>query len=66
VKYIVDELDLAAKDLPTVTQNVIDYGRVDKRATMAIKARVLLYAASPLFNGNNQDYASFKIQMAKP
>jgi hypothetical protein len=32
VKYIADELDLAAKDLPTVTQNVIDYGRVDKRA----------------------------------
>lgn len=60
VKYIADELDLAAKDLPTVTQNVIDYGRVDKRAAMAIKARVLLYAASPLFNGNNQDYASFK------
>lgn len=60
VKYIVDELDLASKDLPTVTTNVIDYGRVDKRTAMAMKARVLLYAASPLFNGNNQDFADFK------
>lgn len=60
VKYIADELDLAAKDLPGTVPNVIDYGRMDKRATMAIKARVLLYAASPLFNGNNQDYADFK------
>src|SRR5690606_15599200 len=30
-----------------------EYGRVTKGAALALKARVLLYAASPLFNGGN-------------
>ena len=34
------------------------YGRATKAAAYALKARVLLYAASPLFNGN-ADYAKF-------
>src|SRR5690606_33642779 len=62
VEYIVHELDLAAQDLPThfTTQtNLAEYGRATKVAAMALKSRVLLYAASPLFNGNT-DYANFK------
>lgn len=50
VSYISKELDAAAADLP-VSFSGNDYGRVTKGAAMAVKARLLLYAASPLFNG---------------
>lgn len=36
-----------------------DYGFPTKGAAMAMKARILLYAASPLFNGNTV-YANWK------
>jgi len=53
VDYISNELDMAAKDLPTAqTQQAIDYGRATQGACLALKARVLLTAASPLFNGS--------------
>lgn len=57
VKYIVKELDEAAALLPApnASNQVFDpnrdYGRVTSGACMAVKARLLLYAASPLFNG---------------
>lgn len=50
VDYVVAECDAAALDLPW-EQTADDYGRVNKAACLALKARVLLYAASPLFNG---------------
>lgn len=61
VDYITGELDLAAQDLPLhfTTQPVLDYGRATKIMAMAVKSRMLLYAASPQFNGN-PDYAAFK------
>jgi hypothetical protein len=49
VNYITSELDAAAQDLPT-TQTGVSYGRASKGACLALKSRVLLYAASPLFN----------------
>jgi len=51
VNYIVAELDQAAVFLPT-TYPVGDSEdrRITKGAALAVKARVLLYAASPLFN----------------
>jgi hypothetical protein len=51
VNYIVAECDAAAKDLPNA-QSGLNYGRASKGACLALKARVLLYAASPLFNGS--------------
>ena len=36
-----------------------DIGRVDQVIAKAIKSRVLLYAASPLFNGNSNFYSGF-------
>lgn len=52
VNYIVAECDAAKADLPTretiLPQN---YGRITQGACMGLKSRVLLYAASPLFNG---------------
>ncbi len=56
ISYIVSECDNIKDSLRT--QESIDnstYGRVTKGAAMALKARVLLYAASPLFNGGNID-----------
>ncbi len=50
VNYILSECDSAAAILP-VTQTGLNYGRVSSGACLALKARVLLYAASPLFNG---------------
>ena len=50
VDYIVSECDAAAQDLPWI-QAGENYGRINKAACIALKARVLLYAASPLFNG---------------
>ncbi|AYL94414.1 RagB/SusD family nutrient uptake outer membrane protein [Mucilaginibacter celer] len=50
VNYITSELDAAGAVLP-VTQTGADYGRASRGACLALKARVLLYAASPLFNG---------------
>lgn len=51
VAYMVSELDAAAADLANVTYKDIDFGRVTRGACLALKSRVLLYAASPLFNG---------------
>lgn len=51
VNYIVSELDAVATDLSTVVYRDADFGRVTRGASLALKSRVLLYAASPLFNG---------------
>jgi hypothetical protein len=50
VNYITSECDSAAQVLP-MTQTGLNYGRASKGACLALKSRVLLYAASPLFNG---------------
>lgn len=51
-KYIVDMLDEAMNDLPDRWTGG-EWGRIDKVIAKAIKARALLYAASPLWNGND-------------
>ncbi|SOD11811.1 Starch-binding associating with outer membrane [Pedobacter xixiisoli] len=51
VSYINTELDAAGADLANVVYKDIDFGRVTRGACLALKSRVLLYAASPLFNG---------------
>lgn len=52
VDYIVSQCDLAAQNL-TVRPVGRNYGRAGAGACLALKARVLLYAASPLFNGSS-------------
>ncbi|POY39480.1 RagB/SusD family nutrient uptake outer membrane protein [Flavobacterium alvei] len=51
VAQIVKDLDMAASLLPG-KWNAANYGRFTKGAALAQKARVLLTAASPLFNKN--------------
>lgn len=55
VQFIVDELDAVAPYLPVsyVTEVGAEIGRATRIAAYALKARTLLYAASPLFNPSN-------------
>lgn len=53
VDYILSEIEMALPGLRPDPVNRADEGRVTKSAALALKARVLLYAASPLFNGGN-------------
>jgi hypothetical protein len=60
VDYISALLDEAAGFLPPEVQNKsTELGRITKPAALMLKARLLVMAASPLFNGNS-DYANFK------
>ncbi|ACU62949.1 RagB/SusD family nutrient uptake outer membrane protein [Chitinophaga pinensis] len=52
VAFITSELEKAATDLPTIQGRTEDYGRITKGVAMAFRANALMYAASPLYNGN--------------
>jgi hypothetical protein len=55
--YIIELLDKAMPDLPLVPASVDDYGRITKAICASFKAKVEVYAASPLFNGNAEEAA---------
>ena len=57
VDYIVSEMVLAAKDLP-LRRELLSISRPTRGAALSVRAKVLLYAASPLMNGNKDNYAS--------
>ena len=59
VHYITNLMAEAAIDLPDANEVIegTEAGRVDKLAALSMRAEVLLFAASPLFNGNTY-YAS--------
>lgn len=60
VSYISTLLDSAAAKVPNVVENELtETGRITKPIVLALKARLLVLAASPLFNGN-PDYANFR------
>lgn len=55
--FILEQLDKALPDLPVVSPSVDDYGRITKAVCASFKAKVAVYAASPLFNGNIEEAA---------
>ncbi len=70
VNYVSSELDKAAAVLPLVPSSNgqasdIEYGRATKGMALAVKSRLLLYAASPLYNGNTE-FAAFKNKEGQP
>lgn len=66
VDYMVKLIDDSYKDLPPViTMEATEMGRLTQPAALALKAKILLWAASPLFNGN-KDYANFRNEEGKP
>ena len=59
VDFITKQLDIAYSEVAWQRAIGVNKGRVDKAFCKAYKAKTLLFAASPLFNGN-QDMASLK------
>lgn len=53
VSYIVDELDEIKDSLRPDPVSKTEVGRITAGAALALKSRVLLYAASPLYNPEN-------------
>lgn len=54
ITYIVSEADLAASLLPTgYSDDAANLGRATKGAALALKSRILLYAASELYNNSS-------------
>jgi hypothetical protein len=61
--YIVSECEAIKNLLRPVsfaTADDVNYGRINKGAALALKARVLLYGASPLFNGGGTSVDAVK------
>lgn len=59
VNWIDEELLEISKHLPAVYPSNADWGRVTSIMCLCIRAKTLLFAASPLFNGN-PDFANWK------
>ena len=60
IEYVVNLLDEAMENLPDqIMETTNEMGRITKPIAASIKAKTLVWAASPLFNGN-PDYANFK------
>jgi len=61
VEWIDTEMQAVAKLLPAYYSDTRKYGRATSIACHAVRARLLLFAASPLVNGNtDQGYADFE------
>ncbi|HEX3006950.1 MAG TPA: RagB/SusD family nutrient uptake outer membrane protein, partial [Bacteroidales bacterium] len=56
-EYISSEMALAAKDLQLTRRDEQSIARPTRGAALATRAKVLLYAASPLMNGNTDPFA---------
>jgi hypothetical protein len=64
-EYIVELLDQAATKLDLTTADPNEYGKANRVIALSLKAKVLLYAASPLFNGNT-DMSSLVMKDGTP
>ncbi len=65
VAYIAQLIDEAAPDLPLVVPvPVNEDGRITRPVALAVKAKVLAWGASPLFNGNT-DYSEWRDSRGK-
>jgi hypothetical protein len=60
LKYIISECETAEKDLSVKPSGTL-YGRAGGGACRALVARMKLYAASPLFNGNSDIVAGTNV-----
>jgi hypothetical protein len=61
IEYIVNLLDEAKQDLPLYIQEITtETGRATQAIALAVKAKALIWAASPLFNGSYAFYNNFK------
>ncbi|WP_300597612.1 RagB/SusD family nutrient uptake outer membrane protein [Niabella sp.] len=64
-KYVLDLMDEAIPQLKE-RANENDLGQIDKMIALAIKAKVLLFRASPFYNGNREYFGDFVDSDGKP
>lgn len=64
--YVVETIDKSIEYLPKKVIGTNNLGRIDKVIAKAIKSRILLYSASPLFNGNSDFYSTFLNKKGTP
>jgi len=64
ISFMVNSVDEAATYLNDVNTDLSTFGRITKLAALAFKAKLLVYAASPFYNGNT-DYVHFKNEYAE-
>jgi hypothetical protein len=63
--YIIKTIDEAIPNLKErASEN--DLGQVDRGAALAMKARIMLYRASPFYNGNSEFYGNFLDRDGQP
>lgn len=60
INYAVQQLDEAAAVLPVTNDGNWELGRATRGAALALKSRLLLYAASPLYTGGANDVAKWQ------
>jgi hypothetical protein len=61
IEYVVNLLDEAKEDLPLrIEDRTTESGRATQAIALAVKAKALVWAASPLFNGSYAFYHDFK------
>ena len=65
VSWIDNELLEVSKELPARYSDAAKFGRATSIMALAVRARMLLFAASPLVNGN-QDYAGYTNSLGEP
>ena len=58
VDWVSEQFSIVSEKLPT-ERTGSSYGLATSVAAKALRARLLLYAASPLFNGNSEYYSDF-------
>ncbi|MDJ1482635.1 RagB/SusD family nutrient uptake outer membrane protein [Cytophagaceae bacterium YF14B1] len=58
ITYAVSQLEEAAADLPAGNTSAWPLGRATKGAALALKSRLLLYAASPLYGASSWETAA--------
>lgn len=63
--YIIGLMDEAIPDLQERAASTV-YGQVDQVIAKAIKARVLVFRASPFFNGNKEYFGDFVNEEGEP
>mgnify|MGYP002231368485 CR=1 FL=1 len=61
VDWVSEQFRIVSEKLPTERMGS-SYGLATSVAAKALRARLLLYAASPLFNGNSEYYSDFAKQ----
>jgi hypothetical protein len=61
IDYVANLIDEAVPDLPpSITEITTETGRITQAIALAVKARALIWGASPLFNGSYVFYQDFK------